>query len=25
VLAAFALCGWFWPSPPIKDVLEANP
>jgi cytochrome c oxidase subunit I+III len=25
VLAALALCGWFWPSPPIKDVLEANP
>jgi cytochrome c oxidase subunit 1 len=25
VLAAVALCGWFWPTPPIKDLLEPNP
>jgi cytochrome c oxidase subunit 1 len=25
VLAAVALCGWFWPAPPIKDLLEPNP
>jgi cytochrome c oxidase subunit 1 len=25
LLAGVALSGWFWPAPPIKDVLEPNP
>jgi cytochrome c oxidase subunit I+III len=25
VLAAVALCGWFWPAPPLKDLLEPEP
>jgi cytochrome c oxidase subunit I+III len=25
VLAGAALCGWFWPAPPIKDLLEPKP
>jgi cytochrome c oxidase subunit I+III len=25
VLAAAALCGWFWPAPPMKDMLEPHP
>jgi cytochrome c oxidase subunit I len=25
VLAAAALSGWFWPAPPIKDLLEPKP
>jgi cytochrome c oxidase subunit 1 len=24
-LAAVALSGWFWPAPPIKDLLEPRP
>jgi cytochrome c oxidase subunit 1 len=24
-LAGAALCGWFWPAPPLKDLLEPNP
>jgi len=25
VLATAALCGWFWPAPPIKDLLDPSP
>jgi cytochrome c oxidase subunit I+III len=25
VLAGIALCGWFWPAPPLKDLLEPKP
>jgi len=25
ILAGLALAGWFWPAPPIHDVLEPNP
>jgi cytochrome c oxidase subunit I+III len=25
VVASVALCGWFWPAPPIKDLLEPKP
>jgi cytochrome c oxidase subunit 1 len=25
VLAGVALCGWFWPAPPLKDLLEPKP
>jgi cytochrome c oxidase subunit 1 len=25
IMAGIALCGWFWPAPPITDVLEPDP
>jgi cytochrome c oxidase subunit 1 len=25
LLAGIALCGWFWPAPPLKDLLEPEP
>jgi cytochrome c oxidase subunit 1 len=25
LFAGVALCGWFWPTEPLKDLLEPNP